>query len=85
MIAKTVTVNGKKYKVTAISKNAFKGCKKLKKVTIKATTLKSIGKNAFKGINKKAKFKVTRSKYKAYKKLLSKKAVGYRKTMKISK
>lgn len=85
VIAKTITVNGKKYKVTAISKNAFKGCKKLKKVTIKATTLKSIGKNAFKGINKKAKFKVTRSKYKAYKKLLSKKAVGYRKTMKISK
>lgn len=51
VIAKTVKINKKTYKVTAISKNAFKNCKKLKKVIIQQGKL-SIGKNAFKGITK---------------------------------
>lgn len=82
-IAKTIKINNKTYKVTAIRKNAFKGCKSLKKVTIKAAGIKSIGRNAFAGIDKKAKFTVPKKQYKAYKKLLSKKAVGYKKSIRI--
>ena len=70
VIAKTVKINKKTYKVTAISKNAFKNCKKLKKVIIQQGKL-SIGKNAFKGINKKAAFKVPKKNLKSYKKMLS--------------
>ncbi len=47
----TVTVSGKKYKVTSIKANAFKGSKKLTSVTI-GKNVKSIGKNAFNGCKK---------------------------------
>ncbi|MDE6567981.1 MAG: leucine-rich repeat protein, partial [Lachnospiraceae bacterium] len=47
----TVTVSGKKYKVTSIKANAFKGNKKLKSVII-GKNVKSIGKNAFNGCKK---------------------------------
>ena len=42
-----VTVNGIQYKVTAITANAFSGCKKLKSVTI-GNNVTTIGNNAFK-------------------------------------
>lgn len=83
VIAKTVKINKKTYKVTAISKNAFKNCKKLKKVIIQPGKL-SIGKNAFKGINQKAAFKVPKKNLKSYKKMLSKAKTGCKKTMKIA-
>lgn len=51
VIPSTVKVSGKNYKVTTIAKNAFKGNKKLKKVTIGANVNK-IGANAFKGCSK---------------------------------
>ena len=82
-ILKKVKIGKKTYTVTLIAKNAFKGCKKLKKVTIKATKLKSIGKNAFKGIYKKATFKVPKKQLKKYKKLIKKKKTGFKKTMKV--
>ena len=47
----TITVDGKKYTVTAIAANAFKNNKKLTKVTIGAN-IKTIGKNAFSGCTK---------------------------------
>lgn len=93
----TVKIKGKKYKVTAIlknaakknlklksltigknvrriGKNAFYGCRKLKKITVKTTylTKKSVGKNAFKGINAKARVKVSKKKLKSYKTILKK-------------
>ena len=40
--------------VKTIGKNAFKGCKKLKKITIKANKKLKVGKNAFKKLPKKA-------------------------------
>ena len=83
VIAKTVKINKKTYKVTAISKNAFKNCKKLKKVIIQQGKL-SIGKNAFKGINKKAAFKVPKKNLKSYKKMLFRAKTGCKKTMKIA-
>lgn len=45
-IPATVTVDGIKYKVTGIEKNAFKNCKKLKKATI-GSNVTSIGSSAF--------------------------------------
>ncbi|MBE5870244.1 MAG: hypothetical protein E7294_03135 [Lachnospiraceae bacterium] len=47
-IPKTITVKGVTYKVTAIADNAFKGNKKLKKVTI-PVGITAVGKNAFGG------------------------------------
>ena len=47
-IPATITVKGVKYKVTAVSKNAFKNNKKVKQVTIDKN-VKNIGKNAFYG------------------------------------
>ena len=76
----TVTV-GKN--VTKIGKNAFYGCKKLKKIVIKSKKLKSVGKNAFKGIKKNATIDVPNSKKKAYKKLFKSKTGFKKKTMKM--
>lgn len=58
--------------VKIIEKNAFKGCKNLKKITIKSKKLTAakVAKNAFKGINKKATVKVPKNKVKAYTKIV---------------
>ena len=50
-IPATVTMSGKTYKVTAIGKNAFKGCKNLKTVVIGKNVTK-IGEKAFYGCKK---------------------------------
>lgn len=80
-ILKSVTI-GKNVK--KIGKEAFSGCKKLNKITIKSTTLKSVGKNAIKGINAKATIKCPKKQLSAYKKLFKSKT-GYKKTMKVKK
>ena len=69
--------------VTKIGSKAFYNCKKLKKITIKSTKLKSVGSKAFKGINKKATIKVPKSKLKAYQRLL--KGKGQAASVKIKK
>ncbi len=56
----------------------------MKTITFKGKKLKKIGKQAFKNIAKKAVFKTPKSKLKAYKKLLNKKA-GVKKTMMVKK
>lgn len=73
------------YTVTNMEKNAFSGCSKLTKLTIKTTKLtkKTVGAKALKGINAKAAIKVPNSKLKAYKTLLKSKGAG--KKMKIVK
>ena len=45
-IPNTVIIGGEEYEVTSIAVNAFKNCKKLKKITIPAG-IESIGRNAF--------------------------------------
>ncbi len=64
--------------VKKIGKNAFKGCRNLKNITIKTKklTAKRIGTNAFKGINKKAVIKVPAKKLKLYKKIIKAKGAG---------
>ena len=78
----TVTIGSN---VTKIGKDAFSGCKNLKKITVTAGKLKTISKNAFKGINKKATITVkgTKKAKTALKKQLKKKSIGYGKTWKI--
>lgn len=54
--------------VNKIGKEAFYGCKNLKKIQVKSKKLssKNVGINAFKGISKKAKMSVPKSKVKSY-------------------
>ena len=84
-IPQTIKINGQSYKVVKINSKAFYKKSKVKKVTVKSTYITSIGKNAFKGIHKKAVFKVPKSKYKAYKQMLTPKTGFAKKTMKIKK
>jgi hypothetical protein len=67
--------------VTSIGKEAFKGCSKLKTITVKSTKIKKVGRNALKGIEKNATIKVPKKKKTAYKKLL--KGKGQKKSVKI--
>ena len=62
---------GVKYTVNKIAKNAFKGCKKLKKITYKGKVALTVQKGAFSGLKtKKITFKVTKKMSKAnFKKL----------------
>lgn len=71
--------------VRKIGANAFYGCKNLKNIKIKSTSLtkKSVGKNVFKGIHKKAVIKVPKKKLNDYKKIL--KGKGQAKSVKIKK
>ena len=84
-IPKKVTIGNHDYQIVKINKNAFKKQYKLKKITIKATGIKSIGKDAFKSIHPKATFTVPKKCYGQYKKLLTKKTGFVKKTMKIKK
>lgn len=58
--------------IKKVGKESFRGCKKLKYVTISSKVLKSIGKNAFKNTEKKIKVTVPKKKYGSYKRLLNK-------------
>nr|MDE6907644.1 leucine-rich repeat domain-containing protein [Lachnospiraceae bacterium] len=87
-VAKSAFSNNKKAvsatvgkNVKKIGKDAFRGCKKLKKIFIKTKKLKRVGKNAFCGITKGAQIKVPKKKYVVYRKMLAKK--GQRSTVKI--
>ena len=72
-----------KAKITNIGKQAFAGCKNLKKITIQSAVLKKVGAKAFKGVHAKCKIFVPAKKYSSYKKLLSGK--GQKKSVKIKK
>lgn len=84
-IPNKVTIGNHDYQVVKIANKAFNKQYKLKKITIKATGIKSIGKNAFKSINPKATITVPKSCYRQYKKMLTKKTGFVKKTMKIKK
>lgn len=73
---RTFTTNTK---LTKIGKNAFSGCKSLKRLVVKSGQLKTIGTNALKGISKNAKIEV---RSKEIKKLL--KGKGQAKTVSVS-
>lgn len=92
-IANNAFKNNKKLKsvtvgtnVKTIGKEAFSGCKVLKKITVKSKVVSKVNKNAFKGINKNAKIKLPKlssKKFKKYKKQFEKK--GQAATVKITK
>lgn len=83
VIPDKIFYKGVKYKVTAIGKNAFRKCSKLKKITVRAQSLKTVQKNALKGIHKKCVIAVPKKQLAKYKKLLAGK--GQAKTVKIRK
>ena len=62
--------------ITAIGKNAFKGCKKLKSITLKTTSLKKVGKYAFKGISSQPVFTCPKKKLTKYRKLIRNSKTG---------
>lgn len=66
--------------VKTIGKNAFRSCKKLKKITFLGKKVKKIGSKAFYGIAKKAKIICPKAKQKAYQKLIKKSGVNLKKT-----
>ncbi len=72
-IPNKVKISGKTYKVTEIGKKAFWGCKNLKKIVIKAASLKKVGKNAFKNTSKKLVIICPSKKLKKYKNLIANK------------
>lgn len=76
VIPGSVKIGGVSYKVTGIAAKAFKGCKKVTTITVKATGLKKVGAKAFAGIAAKAKIKVPKGKLKDYKKLFKGKGQG---------
>lgn len=84
-IPNKVKIGNHDYQVVKINKKAFYKQYKLKKITIKATGIKSIGKNAFKSINSKATFTVPKKSYSQYKKMLKASTGFKKKTMKIKK
>ncbi len=61
-IAKTVKINGVTYKVTKIGKNAFKGCKYLKKITI-GSNVKKIEKRCICKLPKTCKYQYEKGKW----------------------
>lgn len=69
--------------VKTIGKQAFMGCEKINKVTVKASGLTKVGKNALKGIGKKAVIKVPAKQLKKYQSLL--KGKGQSKQVKVKK
>lgn len=66
--------------IKEIGKNAFRGCKKLKKITFLGKKVKKIGSKAFEGIAKKAKITCPKAKKKAYQKLIKKSGVNLKKS-----
>ena len=79
----TVTIGSN---VKTVGKEAFRDCKKLKKITVKSKVVSKVGKNAFKNIKKNATIKLpkmTKKKFNKYKKKFMNK--GQAKTVKIKK
>lgn len=82
VIPSTVTINGSKYKVTAIKANAFKKSKKLKTIQIQSTNLNTMNKKAFNGLDENTTVKIVKSKYKKYKKMIKNTSVTVKKMAK---
>lgn len=71
-IAASVKISGYTFKVTSIASKAFSGCKKLKSIKVKSSSIKSVGKKAFYKVPKSAKASVPKKKKATYKKLFKK-------------
>lgn len=65
-----------------IGAGAFMGCKKLVQIVIEGKALKSVGRNAFKNTAKNAVVFVPGAKLNAYKKLLAKKGLSAKASIK---
>ena len=71
-IPAAVSCQSGKYKVKAISKNAFRKNRNLRRITVKSRSIKKAGKNAFRGIKRNAVVRVPKGKVRVYKKMFRK-------------
>lgn len=67
--------------IRKIGRNAFRGCRKLKRIVLRTKKLKTVGRGAIKGISSKAVIRVPEGRKRAYRKLFRKRT-GFLKTMK---
>ncbi len=72
VLPKNVKKSGVSFTITTIQANAFKGCKQVKKLSIKTTGLKKVTKKSFNGLNRKLKISLPKSKAAQYRKMLRK-------------
>lgn len=72
VIPKNVKKSGITFTITSIQANAFKGCKKVKKLSIKTTGLKKVTKKSWNGLSRKLKISLPKSKAAQYRKMLRK-------------
>lgn len=72
VLPKNVKKSGITFTITSIQANAFKGCKKVKKLSIKTTGLKKVTKNSLNGLSRKLKILLPKSKAAQYRKMLRK-------------
>ena len=77
VIPQKVKKDGVTFTVTSIQKNAFKGCKKAKTLTIKSTSIRAITKKALAGLVKQIQIRIPKSKTAQYWSVLRK--LGYSK------
>lgn len=77
VIPHKVKKEGVTFTVTSIQKNAFKGCKKAKTLTIKSTSIRGITKKALAGLVKQIRIRIPKSKTAQYWSVLRK--LGYSK------
>ena len=82
-VPSTAKVKGKKYKILQINQNAFKGCKKVK--TIKLRAKFTFAKGSLNGLNKKLTVFVSKKYFKPMKKVITSKKTGWKKTMKLKR
>ena len=79
VIPAKVKKGGITFGVTSIQNNAFRGCKKVRKLTIRSTGIRTIAKKALSGLDKQIRIQIPKGRAKKYRKMLSK--CGYRKNI----
>lgn len=77
VIPHKVKKEGVAFTVTSIQKNAFKGCKKAKTLTIKSTSIRNITKAALAGLSKRIQIRIPKARMAKYWSALRK--IGYSK------
>ncbi len=76
VIPKKVKKGGITFAITSIQNNAFRGCKKARKLTIRSTGIRTMAKKALSGLDKRIRIQIPKGRAKKYRKWLSKCGYG---------
>ncbi len=76
VIPKKVKKGGITFAITSIQNNAFRGCKKARKLTIRSTDIRTMEKKALSGLDKRIRIQIPKGRAKKYRKWLSKCGYG---------